>query len=49
VAWEISELLYARTDASMGWMLINTESKRTISCESQAEAKAILEALKSLR
>jgi len=34
------------TGEHRGWMLINTETKRTIACESEEEAKAIREVMK---
>lgn len=45
MSWEISKLSYLLTDEHVGWLLINTETKRTISCESEAEARAILKGL----
>jgi hypothetical protein len=46
MTWEISELTYEVTGEHRGWMLINTETKRTIACESEEEAKAIREVMK---
>jgi len=45
MTWEISELTYERTGEHRGWMLINTETKRTIACESEEEARAIADTL----
>ncbi len=45
MTWEMSELTYEVTGEHRGWMLINTETKRTIACESEAEARAIADAL----
>jgi len=44
MTWEMSELTYEVTGEHRGWMLINTETKRTIACESEAEARAIADA-----
>ena len=44
MTWEMSELTYEVTGEHRGWMLINTETKRTITCESEAEARAIADA-----
>jgi len=45
MSWEISELTYEVTGEHRGWILINTENKRTIACESEAEARAIFMSL----
>ena len=44
MTWEMSELTYEVTGEHRGWMLVNTETKRTITCESEAEARAIADA-----